>query len=300
VVHVVSSAGSIYTNNKAMGIRVKSKAFEYSFLFFLFSMMLTLTTGLYLKFMLSAWNYRNFSDITKNLITLVEDNYNSYNLSRYGLMNLFRRINSANPQLTSDLVSKPDVRDIFIPAESVQFFTSGQTPPASEDRVDNILLNRAFTENSPVTFGRNDINNRYFLSTILPINSETGSYILNSLDFQELLRPLFKTTLLDGSNKIGLQIISDHNNTTEIVFASDNYPSEHPNQKRIKPANKFSYPVYFGQTKLNITFVELKNSATGILSSNIVYTVLLIGTIVSISIFCVTYLGLTLYEKKSE
>lgn len=286
------------------------KAFTYSFSVFVGMLAVTFTTAFFFKFNLSAWSKRNFDELTKNISTLVDTGFNTRRVTVYGLMNISRNIYREAPILLTKL--DKGIVEAFGKNEFTIFTDRGEVYTPSQDAEKKIEffeqmkmkpnfvthLTNAMNEDRPIYFGEVEAEEQPKLYLIIPVDKDNQAYIFTYIDYQELLNPIFKAKMLDGVTQLGLRVTQVSDDFEKVIYESEKYPTDTTIVKRKASALEDEQIVQLDHVKLKLSFVQYKASDLGLLINNITYTVLGIGSVISIIGFGISYGYLTLYHKE--
>jgi hypothetical protein len=290
-----------------------NKAFEYSFVVFIILLSISLFTSLYLDASLTTWSRQNFKQSTQDIVSLIDNSFNSYKLSAYGMMSASQTAYKTSPKLLISLFQDPQTLDLLGKVSNAYYVTSTETyfltkQVNAADSTFAVIKNtstfsenltKAFSENRPTFFSNPD----QLISTlgmIIPISSSDQAYVYTSFKYQDLLLPVFKTQMLEGINKVGVLITTDHPNQSTVLYQSDDYSVATSVAKKTSQPDQLNYTVAFDSNKLNLRFTEYRTSPCKVLTKKITYTTLGIGIILSIIAFAASYIGMTFYQSEKS
>lgn len=277
---------------KEMRNMANNRPFAFSFIAFLFLLIVSAITSFYVRLELAKWEEKTSQEAKDSVMALADTRMNTIKMGFYGLMSLYQKLDAKSPELITEINKDQNIKDAFGKTHETSVLMKQEGTPLSE-REKN-AVNQAFSEKRPVFFNRERGENNY-LGVVFPVNYANRTFIYADLEYGYLLLPVEKTSILSGTSKYSLKVFSHTKKGDRLVYASgqeEAKPEAEKAYKRYGRKKEESRSIYLDGEEMKFVFEQEETSQIALWSRQIPFTILVMGTILSVAVFGGMFLSL--------
>ncbi len=280
---------------------------------FFASLALTLGISYYFKTAINVWISSNLREETTGITQIVTNQLNAYKLNYYGLSALAKEVYSRDPEIFK---ASNHISDAFGSVERLALISKGADNPsivvlkdknpsssfadqyAEISKSDDFksFVNLAMSTDAPVFFTSTNVYDANFISSIIPVDKASETYFYVDIAYEDIFLPVLKGGLLSTVTPVIL-IVKDGET---VVYMSENSKTTKSTPIKRKRITTIVETVQLSGESLSFTYEETAVPGIYNILRKVPFTIVLVGTLMSLLGFCLILGVIYGYKSKLE